>query len=177
MGLLVVCAWDACCATPYVRCHHYVYRYTLFASSLAFGLAYIWGIFYGLPTIAATATLWVFVVPFLLVSFLLMFGNWSQHVFINDKCARSNYGHTYNCVNHFENQTTFNDGYHIVHHVNSKLHWSEMPNSFLQNLHKYVEHDAIVFEVRKKVQVGVIEVMDRIYEELSCRVSTSSKSG
>ena len=33
----------------------------------------------------------------------------------------------YNCMNHVENLFTFNDGYHIVHHMNSRVHWADMP--------------------------------------------------
>ena len=51
----------------------------------------------------------------------------------------SNYGLTYNCINHFENQKTFNDGYHITHHVTSHLHWREMPLHFIRNIDRWIE--------------------------------------
>ena len=31
-------------------------------------------------------------------------------------------------MNHFENQKTFNDGYHIIHHCKPGLHWTQMPD-------------------------------------------------
>ena len=34
------------------------------------------------------------------------------------------------------NMVTFNDGYHITHHVNSHCHWSQMPMHFIKNIDK-----------------------------------------
>ena len=39
-------------------------------------------------------------------------------------------GGRYNCVNHFENQKTFNDGYHVIHHIKPGLHWTMLPQEF-----------------------------------------------
>merc|ERR1711998_676412 len=41
---------------------------------------------------------------------------------------------------------TFNDGYHITHHVTSHTHWSEMPVHFIKNLDKYEQGGAIIFK-------------------------------
>ena len=30
-------------------------------------------------------------------------------------------------MNHFENQKSFNDGYHIIHHAKPGLHWTQLP--------------------------------------------------
>ena len=44
----------------------------------------------------------------------------------------------------FWKDATFNDGYHITHHVNSRIHWTEMPLHFIEHIDKYEEGDAIV---------------------------------
>ena len=74
-----------------------------------------------------------------------MLGNWCQHALINPAKPRSNFGLTVNCLNSFDNRRTFNDGYHIVHHSNSKLHWTEMPQRFLDTMDKHREEDAWAF--------------------------------
>jgi len=96
-----------------------------------------------------------FTLPALISSFALMFGNWSQHMFVHPLVAtcddllssyRYNCALTLNVFNHFDNQVAFNDGYHITHHIHPSCHWTEMPLSFLKNLEKYAEHDPVVFD-------------------------------
>eukprot|EP00927_Polykrikos_kofoidii_P014483 TRINITY_DN16347_c0_g1_i1.p1 TRINITY_DN16347_c0_g1~~TRINITY_DN16347_c0_g1_i1.p1 ORF type:complete len:454 (-),score=37.03 TRINITY_DN16347_c0_g1_i1:164-1468(-) len=96
-----------------------------------------------------------FQLPFCISSIALMFGNWSQHMFVAPLVATSkdllssyrfNCALTLNVINHFDNQVAFNDGYHITHHVKPACHWTEMPLSFLTNLESYAEHDPVVFD-------------------------------
>jgi fatty acid desaturase len=101
-------------------------------------------------------TMYVFVVPYFVVSLALSFGNWSQHIFLDPTQPETGYGCTYNCINHFENQLTFNDGYHIVHHLVSRLHWSEMPGHFMRNIEKYAKQDALCFKNLHFFEVGVL---------------------
>ena len=89
------------------------------------------------------ATFWVFLLPTFVCSLLLsklgnhvltinvmvmmaVFGNWSQHIFVDPKKPDCNYHLTYNIINTPLNQKTFNDGYHLEHHVQSRRHWSEV---------------------------------------------------
>ena len=53
--------------------------------------------------------------------------------------------HRYNCVNHFENQKTFNDGYHVIHHIKPGLHWTMLPQEFENTLAKHREEGALTF--------------------------------
>ena len=39
-------------------------------------LRYLW-------SLNSVATAWVFVAPYFITSFALMFGNWSQHIFVD----------------------------------------------------------------------------------------------
>ena len=106
-------------------------------------------------------TFWVFLFPLAFNSFLLMLGNWSQHLFVDPDNPRSNYHLTYNVINDECNQRSFNDGYHIEHHVNSKRHWSELPSNFKQSLATYAKEDAIVFENLNPIKVGIFVFLEK----------------
>lgn len=95
--------------------------------------------------VAPVQTKWILIIPYLVTSFLLMFGNWSQHIFVDPTKPDSDYTLTYNCVAHADNQQTFNDGYHSIHHLNSRTHWSEMPQKFLDTIDKHGAENALVF--------------------------------
>jgi fatty acid desaturase len=102
-----------------------------------------------------TATTFTLIIPFFLVSLMLMFGNWSQHIFVDPDRPTLDYALTYNCINHVENLFTFNDGYHVVHHINSRLHWSEMPQRFVDELPTYAAQGAITFSGLHFFEVGL----------------------
>merc|ERR1711904_458696 len=117
---------------------------------------FLWlaGMCYGY-SVNPIATTFTFVLPFFISSLAMMFGNWSQHIFVDPQRPTVDYALTYNCINHIENLYTFNDGYHIVHHVNSVLHWSEMPQRFLDELPTYAKQGAITFSGLHFFEVGV----------------------
>ena len=90
-------------------------------------------------------------------------GNFAQHMFIDPKRRFDNFGLAFNFVNHWGNQRTFNDGYHIIHHMNSLLHWSKIPQWFEDHIELFAIRESIVFngvdtmEVRKRgLLVGVL---------------------
>ena len=55
----------------------------------------------------------------------------SQHIFVDPEDQGNVFKSTYNCVACYDNQKTLNDGYHILHHINSQTHWSELPQRFI----------------------------------------------
>lgn len=114
-------------------------------------------------------TFWVLLLPLVVGSFVLMFGNWSQHIFINAKLPASPYGYTYNSINSPHNQSGFNDGYHVEHHLNSRRHWSELPAAFVQKLDAYSQHEALVFRGLGFFEVGCMVFM-RKYRALAQHV-------
>jgi len=108
------------------------------------------------------ATIYVLLLPNIITSFALMFGNWSQHMFLDPAQPESPYGCTFNAMNAVDNAWTFNDGYHIVHHVHSRLHWTEMPNHFMKNIQTYADEDCVVFDGLGFFDVGMLVMLGKL---------------
>jgi len=150
-------------------------RYEMFATAIVCHCFWT-GSTYFLHQINSTATFYTAMLPFVLTSFALMFGNWSQHIFVDplkQGTPKSDYVLTYNCINHIENLYTFNDGYHIIHHINSRLHWSDMPQRFLDDIMNHASEDSINFVGLHFMQVGLytmsgqLEKLAKHYVQLS----------
>jgi fatty acid desaturase len=90
-------------------------------------------------------TLFVFVIPFVMLRFMMMAGNWGQHAFVDPVQADNDYKSSITCINTRYNERCFNDGYHIIHHLKPALHYTEMDVEFEQHREKYGAEDAIVF--------------------------------
>eukprot|EP00887_Chlorella_sp_A99_P005783 scaffold1.g5783.t1 len=127
-------------------------RWGALAACLAGEGTYLGGVAW-LYRLSPMATKWVIVIPFCVSSFALMFGNWSQHVFIDPAGPGSSYRLTYNCLACPDNARTYNDGYHVVHHLNSQLHWSELPAKFADCLEQHAAEGALAF-----VGIGFFDV-------------------
>jgi len=140
-------------------------RYSLLYKNLLASVFYMVGL-YLLYSWKPVATLWVFIIPFAVTSFALMFGNWCQHILIDPKRFDDSYALTYNLINTPMNKLTYNDGYHVVHHLNSQLHWSKLPSFFLQNKEKFIQNNALTFEQLDYVQVGIYLFTEQ-YEKLA----------
>ena len=126
-------------------------------STVAYFLAYA-----ASPVVAT----WALFVPLLAGSFFLMLGNWSQHMFVDPKDPDSPYGITYDLINTPANQKTFNDGYHLQHHLNSRRHWSELPCAFQEHMAELKQRDAIVFSGLSFIEVGACVFLQR-YDTLT----------
>ncbi len=92
------------------------------------------------------ATLIVLIVPFIFIRTGMMMGNWSQHSFISQEHPEDPYQSSITCINTRYNRRCFNDGYHALHHVKPRAHWTEHPIEFEKALAEYAAHDAIVFD-------------------------------
>jgi fatty acid desaturase len=105
-----------------------------------------WTAIGALAWFSPAATLVVFVIPLLAIRAVMMMGNWSQHSFVCPEQPDDPYRASITCINTRYNRRCFNDGYHVLHHVLPRCHWTEHPSEFEKNLGEYGRHDAIVFD-------------------------------
>ena len=115
-------------------------------------------------------TIWAGIVPMCVTGLALMFGNFSQHIFVHPSIAtmpQNLKSYEFNCalslqsINHFDNQYAFNDGYHVTHHINSRVHWTELASHFLNNIEKYVANDVLVFDGLGFFDIGLNVMLGR----------------
>lgn len=100
------------------------------------------------------ATIFVLILPTLIMSFSLMQGNWKQHIFVDPDDPTNNYRSTYTCINTPTNALNFNDGYHIEHHENPSVSWHRLPMYFQKQLANYALHDGLIFTGIGSTEVG-----------------------
>ena len=91
------------------------------------------------------ATLIVFIIPFLIFRLVAMAGNWVQHTFICPDEPGNHFKNSITCINVKFNQRCWNDGYHISHHIDPTMHWTEHPVYFREHLDDFAKNEAVVF--------------------------------
>ncbi|MBI2376912.1 MAG: fatty acid desaturase [Deltaproteobacteria bacterium] len=107
------------------------------------------------------ATLVVFVLPVIAVRALMMAGNWGQHAFVKESDPGNAYLNSITCINTRYNRRCFNDGYHILHHIRPRTHYTEYPFEFEDHRGEYGSADAIVFEGIDFFQVWLYLMLGR----------------
>lgn len=149
--------WARFAVGIWVDLPYYAYRTKRYhwCRRLAVGLTMYVGGIYLLTYVNLLATLWCFVIPYLIVMTAFAFGNWAQHIFIDPQDNESNFALTYNCMDTPGNQTTFNDGYHVVHHLKAGLHWTEMPKYFHDTRELHFKSGALTFRGIHFMDVGI----------------------
>lgn len=139
-------------------------RYDLLLQCVVVSTCYLFAMYF-LYQWNPTGTWWTFILPYIVTSFALMFGNWSQHIFIDPrmtayegtpKAKFVNFRHSYNVMGSPYNRMTFNDGYHVEHHINSHRHWTEMPINLRATLPDYVAENGILFKTVDFFIIGVL---------------------
>lgn len=122
----------------------------------------------GLSFINWQATLVVFIVPLFFTRLMMMAGNWGQHAFVDAVDPNNCYRNSLTCINTPYNKKSWNDGYHISHHVRPNRHWTQHPQELLDNIDTYIKEDAIVFEKIDFTTVWVFLMLKR-YDWLAKR--------
>ena len=112
------------------------------------------------------ATLVVFIFPMIFTRFMMMAGNWAQHAFIDLNEPANCYRNSITCISSFYNWQCFNDGYHIGHHLNPSMHWTDMPVNFQQNIGSYEKEKSIVFRKLDYFQIWIF-LMTKNYRKLA----------
>jgi len=120
----------------------------------------------GLSFVNWQATLWVFILPFIISRMIMMMGNWAQHSFIDQKDPGNSYTNSITCINTKYNHKCWNDGYHISHHIRPNLHWTLHPEHLKSNLKEYQVNKALVFEKLDFLLVWIY-LMRKNYKKLS----------
>jgi hypothetical protein len=139
------------------------------------GEAIYWCAILLLCTLNWRATLVVFVIPCVMIRFLMLAGNWGQHAFIDASDPANSYRNSLTCINSGYNRRCFNDGYHVGHHVSMTRHWTEMPDDFQRNLDRYASEGAIVLQGVDFFMVWAFLMLKRYDWLARCYVDLSGK--
>jgi hypothetical protein len=127
---------------PFVLCLRGRYRECL--GLVVLGGGYVCVLRMGLRVIPL-ASAYIFFLPLLIVSFALMRGNHLQHIFVSRTHPKCTYRHSYDLCNCPTNEKSFNDGFHIEHHVSPLTPWYLLPQKFITLLPKHRENDSFIF--------------------------------
>lgn len=142
---------------------HYFWRkkqYKLFARVVV-GEGVYWSLLGVLAWLKPAETFVVWLGPLLLIRTLMMMGNWAQHAFVCAERPDDPYRASITCINTRYNRRCFNDGYHVLHHVQPRCHWTQHPVEFQKNLAEYARHDSIVFDGIDFFQVWLFLMLGR----------------
>ncbi|MEQ1504464.1 MAG: fatty acid desaturase [Myxococcota bacterium] len=116
------------------------------------------------------ATLVVLIVPYCLIRWFMMCGNFAQHAFVDVDDPGNAYRNSTCLTNTRYNHKCYNDGYHIVHHLKPALHWTEMATWYEERVDEFARQDAVVFSgIRNNQQVWVLLMTGR-YDVLAAHL-------
>ena len=83
------------------------------------------------------ATLFVFVLPFVITRFAMMAGNWAQHAFIDAAAPENYYRNSITCINSLLQPAAASTTATTSGTTSSDAPLAEMPEDFLRNIDKY----------------------------------------
>ncbi len=107
------------------------------------------------------ATLVAFILPFLAFRLVAMVGNWVQHTFVCPEDPGNPFKNSITCINVKFNKKCWNDGYHISHHIDPTMHWTEHPRYFREHLADFARERAVVFSGLNYMNVFFLLLRER----------------
>ncbi|MCB0763884.1 MAG: fatty acid desaturase [Flavobacteriales bacterium] len=107
------------------------------------------------------ATVVAFILPFMAFRLVAMAGNWTQHTFICPEDPGDHFKNSITCINVKFNHKCWNDGYHISHHIDPTMHWTEHPKYFTEHLDDFARNRAVIFAGLNYLDVFLLLVKDR----------------
>ncbi|EZF76952.1 hypothetical protein H105_01779 [Trichophyton soudanense CBS 452.61] len=123
----------------------------------------------------ARATVFVFLLPLLLMRIAMMVGNWGQHALVDEVDPTSDFRSSITLIDVPSNRFCFNDGYHTSHHLNPRRHWREHPVAFLTQRQRYSQEQALVFRNIDYIMMTV-KLLQKDYDYLArCLVPIGEK--
>ncbi|RCI08743.1 hypothetical protein L249_4727 [Ophiocordyceps polyrhachis-furcata BCC 54312] len=123
------------------------------------------------------ATIFVYLIPFLLMRLGLMLGNWAQHAFVDSEEPNSDFRSSITLIDVASNRFCFNDGYHTSHHLNPLRHWRDHPISFLEQKQTYAREGALVFHNIDFLFIS-LSLLRKDYDRLArCMVPIGNQMG
>ncbi|KAL1643707.1 hypothetical protein SLS58_004722 [Diplodia intermedia] len=135
------------------------------------------GLWYLSSLINGRATVCVFLLPFMVLRFGLMVGNWGQHAFVDDEDPDSDFRSSITLIDVASNRFCFNDGYHTSHHLNPMRHWRQHPIAFLKQKRTYAREHALTFKNIDYIMISVRLAM-KDYDHLAkCLVPMGDQIG
>ena len=148
-------------------------RYLFLRRRNKIAIRYIIGEFAWLTLAAVAVSLnWaaaiaVFILPMLMMRWLMMAGNFAQHAFVDMDDPDNAYNNSTNLTNTNYNHKSYNDGYHIVHHLRPAMHWTEMAQYYEDNVQDFIDADALVFDGIRDNQHVWFLLMTKNYDTLA----------
>jgi hypothetical protein len=88
----------------------------------------------------------VLMLPWLIMRFGMMSGNWAQHAFVDPDAPYDDFVTSITCIGTPYNKLAFNDGYHTAHHLAASKHWADLPQDLVIRLPAYIAAQAFVFK-------------------------------
>jgi fatty acid desaturase len=163
--------------------HIHLTRYFWIRGKKKVALTFIFGelawftMFTGMATINWAAALVVFLIPMVMMRWLMMSGNFAQHSFVDITDPDNPYRNSTHITNSPYNHKSYNDGYHIIHHIRPSMHWSEMAQYYEDNVDDFIANDAIVFDGIRDNQHVWFLLMTKNYDKLAnCLVDHKGRS-
>jgi fatty acid desaturase len=139
-------------------------------AKLLLGDAACYGSMIALGFFKPAATLVVFLMPFLMMRYFMMAGNWTEHAFVDSDQPTNSYRNSTCLINTPYNHRCYNAGYHLIHHLRPGCHWGDTPAAFEKFLPRLIEQDAIMFFGVRNNQLIWWKLMSGDYDFLAERL-------